>query len=30
MDKNYLCVLGDEGKIKSEKDIFGTIINIFE
>ncbi|SHE28002.1 insulinase family protein [Alkalibacter saccharofermentans] len=30
MDKNYLCVLGDEGKIKSEKEIFGTIINIFE
>lgn len=30
MQKNYFCVLGNEEKIKKNKDIFGSIINVFE
>ncbi|NTW72503.1 MAG: insulinase family protein [Eubacteriaceae bacterium] len=30
MDMDYLCVLGDEGKINSEKGVFKTVVNIFE
>lgn len=30
MDKNFICVLGNEGKIKENKDIFKKLINIFE
>jgi Zn-dependent M16 (insulinase) family peptidase len=30
MKKNYFCVLGNEEKIKANKDIFGSIINIFD
>lgn len=30
MKQNYFCVLGSEEKIKTNKDLFGSIINIFE
>jgi len=30
MNQNYFCVLGSEEKIKDNKDIFGSIINVFE
>jgi Zn-dependent M16 (insulinase) family peptidase len=30
MKQNYLCVFGSEEKIKANKDIFGSIINVFE
>lgn len=30
MKQNYFCVLGSEEKIKTNKDIFGNIINIFD
>ena len=30
MKQNYFCVLGSEEKIKANKDLFGSIMNIFE
>lgn len=30
MQKNYFCVLGNEEKIKANKEIFGNIINVLE
>lgn len=30
MKQNYLCVLGNEEKIKENKDIFNELVNIFE
>lgn len=30
MKKNYLCTLGNEGKIKQNKDIFNKLVNVFE
>lgn len=30
MKQNYFCVLGSEEKIKANKDLFGSVINIFE
>jgi Zn-dependent M16 (insulinase) family peptidase len=30
MKQNYFCVLGSEEKIKANKDLFGSIVNIFE
>ncbi|QSX08677.1 insulinase family protein [Alkalibacter rhizosphaerae] len=30
MKQNHFCVLGDEQKIKKEKDLFGEIIQVFE
>jgi presequence protease len=30
MKQNYYCVLGSEEKIKANKDLFGSVINIFE
>jgi Zn-dependent M16 (insulinase) family peptidase len=30
MKQNYFCVLGSEEKIKANKDMFGSIMNIFE
>lgn len=30
MDKNYLCVLGNDNKIKSEKKLFKNLINLFK
>lgn len=30
MKENYFCVLGSEEKIKANKDIFGSTINVFE
>jgi len=30
MQKNYFCVLGNEEKIKANKDIFGTTVSVFE
>ncbi|MBF7095786.1 insulinase family protein [Alkalibacter mobilis] len=30
MEQNYICVLGDENKIRKEEKLFGTVINIFK
>jgi hypothetical protein len=30
MKKNYFCVLGNESKIKENKEIFGKLVNVFE
>ncbi|MGE5627687.1 MAG: insulinase family protein [Solirubrobacterales bacterium] len=30
MKQNYICVFGSEEKIKTNKDMFGSIINVFE
>lgn len=30
MQKNYLCVIGNEEKIKQNKSVFGSIIDLFE
>ncbi|ERI94296.1 peptidase M16 inactive domain protein [Clostridiales bacterium oral taxon 876 str. F0540] len=30
MKQNYFCVLGSEDKIKTNKDLFGSILNVFE
>lgn len=30
MSENYVCVLGNEGKIKENKDVFNKLINLFE
>lgn len=30
MDQNYLCVLGGEEKIKENKELFGTVLNLFD
>jgi len=30
MKQDYLCVMGNEEKIKANKDVFGRLINIFE
>ncbi|SNS99608.1 hypothetical protein SAMN05446037_103228 [Anaerovirgula multivorans] len=30
MNQNYLCVLGNEGKIKSNKEVFEHLVNVFK
>jgi Zn-dependent M16 (insulinase) family peptidase len=30
MKQNYLCVMGNEEKIKANKNVFGSLINVFE
>jgi hypothetical protein len=30
MKNQYICVLGGEGKIKQNKDLFKNLINVFE
>ena len=30
MKQDYLCVMGNEEKIKANKDVFGSLINVFE
>ncbi|MCD4776343.1 MAG: hypothetical protein K8S15_09880 [Candidatus Aegiribacteria sp.] len=30
LNKNYFCVVGSEGKIKENKDIFNDLIQVFE
>lgn len=30
MKQNYICVLGSEGKIKDNKEVFNKLINVFE
>jgi Zn-dependent M16 (insulinase) family peptidase len=30
MKQDYICVLGNEAKIKENKDIFGKLVNVFE
>lgn len=30
MKKNYLCVLGNEGKIKQNQELFNKLVNVFE
>lgn len=30
MEQNYICVLGNEDKIKDSKDLFNNLVNVFE
>jgi presequence protease len=30
MKQDYLCVMGNEEKIKANKDVFGRLINVFD